>query len=178
MIAFDIVVAIDASRGIGRGGKLPWDLSGDMRHFREITRRTKDPSKRNAVIMGRKTWDSVPVKFRPLAGRLNVVITRNADLQLPEGVIKASGLDDALTKLRQNKWKETIEKIFVIGGEQIFRAAIDHPACRRIHLTHIEQKFDCDTFFPEFRNRFSTEHSRSPRQQEGLYSYVFIQYEK
>jgi dihydrofolate reductase/thymidylate synthase len=60
------------------GGSLPWSLPGDLKYFRELTQRTSDPAKQNAVIMGRKTWESIPVKFRPLAGRINVVLTRGA----------------------------------------------------------------------------------------------------
>lgn len=60
------------------GGSLPWSLPGDMKYFRELTSRTADPAKQNVVIMGRKTWESIPAKFRPLAGRINVVLTRGA----------------------------------------------------------------------------------------------------
>ena len=60
------------------GGSLPWNLPGDLRYFKELTSRTTDPAKRNAVIMGRKTWESIPPKFRPLPGRVNVVLSRSA----------------------------------------------------------------------------------------------------
>lgn len=73
----DVVVAATRSGGIGRGGALPWHLPADMALFKALTSRTRDAGKQNAVIMGRKTWASIPPKFRPLKGRLNVVLSSN-----------------------------------------------------------------------------------------------------
>ena len=73
---FQIVVATTLERGIGLDGGMPWNLPKDMKYFKEITIKTRDSSKRNAVIMGRKTWDSIPAKFRPLANRANIIISR------------------------------------------------------------------------------------------------------
>jgi hypothetical protein len=78
----DVVVAATAvGYGIGLDGKLPWDLPGDMAHFRAITTATRAAGSRNAVIMGRKTWASIPAKFRPLSKRLNVVLSSSADVR-------------------------------------------------------------------------------------------------
>ena len=74
-----IVAACKQTHGIGVGGQLPWSLRGDMQFFKQLTRSTQDPLKRNAVVMGRKTWQSIPERFRPLDDRLNVVLSRNAD---------------------------------------------------------------------------------------------------
>lgn len=74
------------------GGALPWSLPGDMAYFKELTSRTADPAKQNAVIMGRKTWESIPAKFRPLKGRINVVLTRGA---APAGDENASAAGNA-----------------------------------------------------------------------------------
>ena len=68
---FSIIAAVDQSGGIGQGGKLPWNLKGDLKHFKEVTQGQGGPAKLNAVIMGRTTWDSIPARFRPLAGRIN-----------------------------------------------------------------------------------------------------------
>ncbi len=83
------IVACTRDGGIGKEGKLPWKLSGDMAYFKRVTLDTEDiPGKRNAVIMGRKTWESIPNSFRPLAGRLNVVLSRNPkSINLPDGVV-------------------------------------------------------------------------------------------
>ena len=77
---FSVVVAVcKQSRGIGKDNQLPWRLRADMQYFKQLTRSTRDPTKRNAVIMGRKTWQSIPPKFRPLDDRVNVVLSRNPD---------------------------------------------------------------------------------------------------
>ena len=74
---FQLVVAATRNMGVGRGGTLPWRLPGDMAYFKDLTQRTADPCKQNAVIMGRKTWESIPARFRPLTGRINVVLSRS-----------------------------------------------------------------------------------------------------
>ena len=81
---FNLIVAVcGKSMGIGNKGQLPWRLKSEMKHFASTTTTTKDPSKRNAVIMGRKTWESIPIKFRPLKNRLNLVLSRQNDFSLP-----------------------------------------------------------------------------------------------
>jgi dihydrofolate reductase/thymidylate synthase len=177
MIPFSIVVAMDQTRGIGREGKLPWHLKCDLRHFKEITTKTRDKNKRNAVIMGRKTWDSLPSRFRPLPDRINVVITRNENLEFPEGVSRADGLDQALELLTKGALSKTVEGVYVIGGAQIFEQAIVRKECRRIYLTQILQTVDCDTFFPPFADHFQHEVS-SPRYVENEISCFFAEYSR
>ena len=82
---FNLIVAVcGKSFGIGNNGQLPWRLKSEMKHFASTTTTTKDTSKRNAVIMGRKTWDSIPRKFRPLKNRLNLVLSRQNDISLQD----------------------------------------------------------------------------------------------
>ncbi|KAF5693332.1 glutathione S-transferase [Fusarium globosum] len=115
------------------------------------TQRDEAPSSSiNAVIMGRKTWDSIPTKFRPLKDRLNIVISRSAPSKLPETVepsepIRVQSLELALQYARTHS---DVGRIFVIGGAQIYDAALRLPEARRILLTSIERDYECDTFFP------------------------------
>ncbi|KAF5532720.1 glutathione S-transferase [Fusarium mexicanum] len=115
------------------------------------TQRDEAPSSSiNAVIMGRKTWDSIPTKFRPLKDRLNIVISRSAPSKLPETIepsepVRVQSLELALQYARTHS---DVGRIFVIGGAQIYDAALRLPEARRILLTSIERDFDCDTFFP------------------------------
>ena len=137
---FSIISALDKNRGIGNKNGLPWHLPADLKHFSETT-------KGAAVIMGRKTWDSLPEKYRPLPGRLNIVVSRS-EVPLPEGTLLAHSLDEALTLV------ESTRKAFVIGGAMLYAEAIQHPACNELLLTEIEGQFDCDAFFSEIPTRF------------------------
>merc|ERR1719389_1259735 len=98
-----VIVASTGRGGIGKDGSIPWRLKGDLAYFKRVT--TNAPAgKKNIVIMGRKTWESIPAKFRPLPDRLNVVLTRRAtepefSASFPEGVLLASSVVDALTQL-------------------------------------------------------------------------------
>lgn len=169
-MTFRIVVAADEEGGIGKAGDLPWKLPGDMAFFKRLTSDTEDPSKRHAVIMGRKTWDSIPPRFRPLRHRLNTVLSRSTALSLPEHVLLARDLDDALAQVAAQD--ESIESVFVIGGGQIYSHALDHQACETVHLTRVEGCFECDTFLPPLGERFVCE-SSSPRQEDHNMGYVF-----
>ncbi len=136
---FDIIVAVDRNNGIGRKNSMPWKLKGDLQYFYNITSKTSDTSKQNAIIMGRKTFESLPVK--PLAKRVNIVLSTNLKLDLPQHVIQAISLDDALVKA------DTCENIFVIGGGILYELAIQHPMARYLYFTRIDHIFDCDAFF-------------------------------
>jgi dihydrofolate reductase/thymidylate synthase len=101
-MTIQLVVAATRKLGIGKGGTMPWKLPGDMAYFKELTSKTADAGKQNAVIMGRKTWESIPVKFRPLPGRINVVLTRAA-----AGHENSSAMSNAAAKLPGQAYKVT-----------------------------------------------------------------------
>src|SRR5271165_1906201 len=134
MKQFSIIVAFDAQYGIGKNGKLPWSLALDLKHFKEITTAVTDPAKKNAVIMGRRTWESLPEKFRPLPGRVNLVLSKSGELSLPADVCCSKTLDDALNQLSSSN----IENVFVIGGAQIYAQAMEHPLCQKLYVTHVQ----------------------------------------
>ena len=176
MKTFNIVVAIDRCGGIGKDGQLPWRLPGELRHFKEITTKVRDPSLKNAVIMGRKTWESLPAKFRPLPERFNVVLTRSASsssLSIQADVLVAAALDEALAFLE----RKAIESIFVIGGAEIYRQAIEHESLKRIYLTTIDHDFSCDVFFPQIGKGFELLSTSRSMEENGL-TYQFLVYER
>ncbi|KAL8687184.1 MAG: hypothetical protein Q9218_006575 [Villophora microphyllina] len=159
-----LVVATTPSLGIGLRGSLPWPpLKSDLQFFARVTKRlpspatTKDDCKqplRNAVIMGRKTFDSIPPKFRPLKDRINVVITRTPSKlesyttqSNDGGVLAASSIPDGLQQLRSQD--QNIGRVFVIGGAEIYRQAIGLEECERVLWTRLGREWDCDTWFPE-----------------------------
>lgn len=149
---FDIVVAADRDRGIARDGDLPWHLPGDLAHFKRITSHTQDPAKRNAVIMGRKTWESIPAKYAPLKGRLNIVMSRDGAQEFHPGVLTVTSLDAALATAAAS---DDVESAFVVGGADVYRQSLAHPALRTIYYTRIDAVHGCDTFFPGFEDVFT-----------------------
>ena len=166
---FSIVVAADDAGGIGKNGQLPWRLTGDMAYFKRLTCEPPAPGLQNAVIMGRKTWDSIPARFRPLPDRLNIVISRNAALPLPPDVIRAESLDRALAVVDSTPGAGST---FVIGGGEIFREAINHPDLSSVYLTRVHATLECDTFFPAIPARLKLV-SQSDLQREGAVTYGF-----
>ena len=141
---FTIIAAMDQNRGLGKDNTIPWKLKEDMTWFKAHTSTVFTEGTQNMCIMGRKTWESLPESFRPLPDRLNVVVSRNTDYELPEGVLLASSLDNALT-LADNADLH-IDHTFVIGG-QLYQEAITHDRLERLILTTIWETFDCDCFF-------------------------------
>lgn len=120
---FQIVVAATRSMGIGKHGQLPWKLPTDMKFFKSVTSATSSPLKKNAVIMGRVTWESIPEKFRPLPGRLNVILTRRGIKWDRPGVVVSESLDAALALLATPPYSSEVETVFVIGGGQVYKYA-------------------------------------------------------
>ena len=173
---FSVIAAVDSRWGIGKDGKLPWQLSADLQHFREITTTATTSAKKNVVIMGRKTWDSLPERFRPLPNRINVVVSRNSDLVLPKGVFKANGLEQALSQIIP-ELGEQVEDIFVIGGAQLYAAALTHPGCQRIYLTRINRSFDCNIFFPSDLSFFKKISESAPLKEKNL-QFIFQVYSR
>ncbi len=137
--SFDIIVAHDLNRGIGKNNALPWTCPADMRHFKQVT--TQGPGQ-NRVIMGRRTWESLPPNYRPLPNRENVVVSQS--LTHIEGSRVVSDLDAALANPPLNG------RLFVIGGAQLYKTALAHPRLGRVYVTKIFDRFDCDTVFADY----------------------------
>ena len=130
-----LIAAVARNRVIGRDNELVWHDPADARHFRSSTMGCP-------VIMGRRTWESLPARFRPLPGRRNVVVTRQTDWS-DAGAEVAHSLDEALARLAE------APRVFVIGGGQLYAQALDR--ADELVLTEIDADFDGDTFFPEWR---------------------------
>ena len=143
-VGLALVVAVDRESGIGKDGTIPWRVPDDIRHFKRLTRRTERPDGRNAVIMGRTTWRSIPPKYRPLAGRLNIVLSRREALSLPAGVVRAGDFEAAVNEARA----ADVERVFVIGGAEVYAQALARPDCREVYLTTLDRSFACDTHLP------------------------------
>ena len=130
-----IIVAVDENFLIGNNNNLPWHLPADMKFFKEKTTG-------HCVITGRKNYESIPEKFRPLPNRTNIVITRQQNYSA-QGAVVVGTMEDALQKAKQNKDDE----IFIIGGAEIFKLFL--PVVNKIYLTTIHHKFTGNIFFPD-----------------------------
>jgi len=156
MPSITIIVAATSSRlGIGLKGTLPWRLKKEMAYFKRVT--THHPENlTNVVIMGRKCWESIPSKFRPLPNRHNIVLSRKGrvdgigPVMAGEGGAEvASSLTDALERVRGRGFG----RIFVIGGGEVYREAMDTENCDRILLTDVHGDIETDVDFPvDFRD--------------------------
>lgn len=152
------VLATTRSGALGKDGTLPWAAAGkplpsDLKYFRHHTSAVSDAATRqNAVLMGRRTWDGIPAKYRPLSGRLNVVLSRNAAYrdafrEQNAGILTAASLDDALAMLEVYNAaapEHLIEMACVIGGTKLFEEAVAHTACGTVHHTAVDGEFDAD----------------------------------
>lgn len=120
---YQVVVVATRDMGISKDAKLPWTLPTELKFFEEITTTTSDPGKKNAVVMGRKTWESIPPENRPLPGRLNVVLTRSGsfDIATAENVLICGSMASAMELLASSPYCLSIEKVFLTGGGEIFR---------------------------------------------------------
>ena len=144
---FNIIACFsNRDRGIGLNGGLPWSIKEDMAYFSRITQATRNPRLRNAVIMGRKTFESMNSK--PLPGRLNICVSSNAEPGITNTVFFCRALDEAIQLASEH---DSIENIFIIGGESIYRQAIEHPMCDKLYINIVDgtDMPTCDTFFPE-----------------------------
>lgn len=139
MIAsLSLIAALDAANGIGKNNDLMWNLPADMRFFKETT-------KDHVVIMGRKNYDSIPEKFRPLPNRTNIVLSRQPNFEAP-GCLVFDSFASCLQKLKLLDG----QKAFIIGGAQIYALALESGLVNEIFLTHIDKAYGADTFFPDF----------------------------
>lgn len=158
-----LIAALAKNRAIGKDNQLLWHLPEDMRHFRETTRG-------KPVIMGRKTWESLPDAFRPLPGRKNIVVSRNPAYQA-SGASLVGSLDAAIKQAGE------AAEIFIIGGAELYCQAM--PLADRLYLTELAQYFAGDAFFPETPVNTWQEISRQTAQStaNGL-EFSFVVYQR
>lgn len=154
-----LVVAVSANGVIGRAGGLPWRLRDDMAYFQKVTMG-------HPVVMGRKTYESIPAKFRPLAGRRNIVVSRSRELQ--EGAEVVGSLEEAYKLCGTGE-------IMVLGGGQIYEQAL--AGADRLYVTEVAVTVEGDAFFPKIDKSVWKEVSREAHT-EGEWNYDWVVYEK
>lgn len=161
-----IIVAIAENNVIGKNNSLIWHLPADMKYFKEKT-------SGHCIITGRKNYESIPEKFRPLPNRTNIVITRQADYNAP-GAIIVSSIEEAIEKAKQTGDTE----IFIIGGAEIYKQFLRY--ADKIYLTRIYHSFEGDSFFPEWNTHEWRETNRinGITDEKNIYPHDFITLEK
>jgi dihydrofolate reductase len=182
-----LIVATSPTLGIGIRGALPWRLKAELQYFARVTTRvpppddpygdraaaaaaaaaTEDaePPAQNAIIMGRRTWDSIPARLRPLRGRLNVVLSRAAGFEPATAssaststatqsqskpaatVLTATSLEAALARLAARRGAERVARAFVIGGAEVYRSVLEGGAAETVLVTRVKGEWECDAFF-------------------------------
>jgi dihydrofolate reductase len=154
-----LIAALTKNRVIGKNNDLPWHLPDDMKYFMQTT-------KAHHVIMGRKNYESIPEKFRPLPNRTNIVVTRQKDFSAP-GCRIVNTLEEGIKLAREAGENE----LFIIGGSEIY--ALGMPYANQLYLTEIDANVDGDTYFPSFNKVEWQEQSRTHHEADARHAYAF-----
>ncbi len=155
------IAAIGKNRGLGKGSDLLYRIPADFERMHKVTMG-------HPLIMGRRTWESIPANRRPLAGRANIIVTRQEDFA-PEGTIVLHSIEDAIAKARELD----SEKIYIFGGAEIYKAAL--PYTNELDLTIIDAEKPADVFFPDY-SKFTKVVSEEKHTHEGVgFSFVTLE---
>jgi dihydrofolate reductase len=159
-----IIAAAAENNVIGKNNDLPWHLPADMKYF-------KDKTMGHCVIMGRKNYDSIPLRFRPFTGRTNIIVTRQKNFSAP-GCIVVNSLDEALAEAKKKNETEA----FIIGGGEIFKHSME--LADKIYLTRIHSMIEGDVYFPSLNpeewQEESAEHRKADEKNKYDYSFVVL----
>lgn len=162
-----LIVAVSTNRVIGKDNDLAWVLPLDLKYFKETT-------KNHYVIMGRKNFESIPEKYRPLPNRTNVIVTRNKDYQA-EGCIVVSSIEKALELAKNAKDQEP----FIIGGGQIYKYAIENNLVDKIYLTRVHAQIEGDTFFEDLNKDWKlVSETTNKADHRHAFDFTFLIYQK
>ena len=162
-----LIVAVSENKVIGKDNDLVWHLPNDMKLFRETT-------KGHFVIMGRKNYESIPHKYRPLPSRTNVIVTRQDDYKA-KGCLVVNSVEKAIEIAQKAGDKEP----FVIGGGQIYKHAIENNLVDRIYLTRVHTEIDGDTYFDDLDDSWKLVHSDlHPSDDKHSFAFTFQTFER
>ncbi len=162
-----LIAALAENRVVGRNNQLPWHLPEDLKYFKRMT-------SGKAIIMGRKTYESIG---KPLPNRTNIVISRNPDFTA-EGIKVVSNLKEAIAFAEDVNFVNAMDEVMIIGGAMIYEAAL--PLADRLYLTHVHANVEGDAYFPECDLNQWTEKGRElfKANESNPYDYSFVVYDK
>ena len=162
-----LIVAVSENGVIGKNNDLIWHLPKDMKYFKEKTLG-------HHIIMGRKNFESIPHKFRPLRNRVNIIVTRNKDYTAKDCII-VNSIESAVDYSKSNKEDE----VFIIGGGEIYKQSIQKNLVDKIYLTRVHADFDGDTFFETPSSNWMIESEvKKKKDEKHLFDYTFLVYTK
>lgn len=178
----NLILAVDEKNWLWKNKTLAWNIKSDLKYFKKITSETKDLAKLNAVIMGRKTWESIPAKNKPLSNRINCIITKsikNNDIwsKIDDFTLYFNSINHCLSELES---KENLEKIFVIWWASLYNDFLKWDLINfveKIYITKIIWDFDCDKFFDGIPKNFVVE-KYSEIFEENWVKFSFWEYKK
>lgn len=156
-----LIVAVDQANGIGKNNDLLWHLPVDMRFFKETTTG-------HIVVTGRKNYESIPERFRPLPNRENAVLTRNESYQAPGAKVFTS-----LQQCLEHYQQEDERIVFIIGGGQIYQEALALNCVDEMYITHVQGTFGADTFFPKIEDEHWQSESIATHEVDEKNAYAF-----
>ena len=163
-----LIAAVAENNVIGKNNDLIWHLPNDLKYFKKITLG-------HHIVLGRKNYLSIPEKYRPLPGRTNIVLTRNPDFKA-DGCVVLNSLEAAVEYAK----KQNETELFIIGGGEIYKQALDKDLVNRLYITHVHETFDGDTFFPQidYNNWQLTSKECFTKDEKHPHDYTFCVYEK
>jgi dihydrofolate reductase len=154
-----MIAAVATNSVIGKDNDLVWRLPDDMKYFMETTQN-------HFVIMGRKNYESIPHKYRPLPNRVNIIVTKQKGYKAPDCII-TNTIEEALDYARD----QAQEEVFVIGGGQIYKQSL--PLAHKLYITEVKEYFKGDTYFPDFDHRQWDETSRKHHDKDDKHKHEF-----
>lgn len=167
---FDIILAVDEKNWLGKANNLAWHISSDLKYFKEITTKTQDLGKVNAVIMWKNTWNSIPQKYRPLPDRINCILSKdlsknNIGSNIDDFVLYFNSFEHCLSELES---KENVENIFVIWWASLYNSVINSEFLEKIYITKVKWDFGCDKFFSWIPEDFVVESYTEWQEENGV----------
>lgn len=178
----NLILAVDEKNWLWKNNSLVWNIPSDLKYFKKITSETEDLAKLNAIIMGRKTWESIPAKFKPLSDRINCIITKSVKTNdigsnLDDFTLYFNSITHCLSELES---KENLEKIFVIWWASLYNDFLKWDLLDfvdKIYITKVKWDFNCDKFFDWIPENFSVE-KYSEEMEENWFKFSFWEYKK
>lgn len=155
-----LIAAACKGNGIGKDGQMPWSIPSEFRYFLDTITRVSRPGKMNAMIWGKRCWFSNPQTSFPLANIMHFVLSTTLETVPDHAHFVCKDFNTAVNLVSEPPLADLIETIWIVGGVQVYKVALEHPWCDLVYLTDVMAEFDCDVFFPEFdRNLFKLQDS-------------------